>query len=120
VRSGRLAVDGTRLIPLEGNVMTARRRVGFSGAAVATVVLDGKGRLVVDPKITVPGLMDETLDAEAVEVAIDSIVDAVERLSKDARRSDAAVAEAVRAAIRRTLKRELGKRPVTEVHVMRI
>ena len=120
VRTGRLAVDGTRLIPLEGNVMTARRRVGFSGAAVATVVLDGKGRLVMDPKITVPGLMDEALDAEAVEAAVAAIVEAIDHLSKDARRSDGAVAETARAAIRRTLKRELGKRPVTEVHVMRI
>ena len=120
VRVGRLAVDGTRLIPLEGTVMTARKRVGFSGAAVATVVLDGKGRMVMDPKITVPGLMDEALDSEAVTAAVDAIVEAVEHLSKDQRRSDGAVGEAVRAAIRRTLKRELGKRPVTEVHVMRL
>ena len=120
VRTGRLAVDGTRLIPLEGNVMTERKRVGFSGAAVATVVLDNKGRMVTDPKITVPGLMDEALDSEAATAVIASIVEAVDRMPRDARRNDAAVAEAVKTAVRRTLKRELGKRPVTEVHVMRI
>jgi ribonuclease J len=44
----------------------------------------------------------------------------VEGLSPRDRRDDAAVREAARAAVRRSLKAWHGKRPVTEVHVVRI
>jgi hypothetical protein len=45
---------------------------------------------------------------------------AVERLTPRERRDDAAVSEAARLAVRRGLKAWNGKRPVTDVHVVRV
>ena len=82
VRSGRYAVDGRRLVPLEGDVVRARRRMTFSGVAVATVVLNGEGDLIKTPQISAPGIVDAIgEDAVMHEEAISAIVQAVEKLS---------------------------------------
>ena len=119
VPAGRLAVDGNRLIPVDGSILRTRQRMRFGGAAVATVVVDRKGNLVADPKLTVHGLIDGE-DDDVRATAIDAIADAVEGLSKTARRDDEEVAEATRIAVRRALRDAVGKRPVTDVHVVRL
>ena len=120
IQPGRLGLDGTRLVPLDGAAVRTRNRIGFSGSAVATVVVDDRGDLLDDPKITLHGVIEGD-DKEAIEDAtIDAIMDAVEALSNSAGRDDEAVAEAARRAIRRALHKAIGKRPVTEVHVVRL
>jgi ribonuclease J len=121
VTVGRFAVEGRRLLPIEGAVMHTRRRIGFAGFAVATVVIDGKGRLHGPPQLAVPGLLDgEDGDFDLQEDAIAAIEDAVAGLSAAARRSDDDVSEAARRAVRRALRDALGRRPVTKVHVVRV
>jgi ribonuclease J len=121
VPTGRLAIDGTRLVSAEGEVLRMRRRMAFGGAAVATVVLDRKGRLVADPKVAVPGLLDgDENSEEVVQLAVDAVMEAIEGLKRDELDDDAAVTEAVRVAVRRSLRGSLGKRPVTQVQVVRL
>ncbi len=118
---GRIAVDGARLVALDGDVIRTRRRIGFGGVAVATVVLDRKGRLAADPQLSVPGLIDaEGADKSAARIALDAIADAIDDLGREARDDDAAVTDAVRNAVRRALREALGKRPLTQVHVVRV
>ncbi len=40
---GRLVLDGTRIVPLKGEVMSARRRMLFNGIVVASVAVDQSG-----------------------------------------------------------------------------
>jgi ribonuclease J len=118
VPTGRLALDGTQLLSLESESWKNRRRITFNGAAVATVVLDRNGGLLADPKVTLQGV-GEPDAAELAGLGAD-IGRAVEGLSPRERRDDAAVSEAARLAVRRRLKARSGKRPVTEVHVVRV
>lgn len=118
VTFGRMAVDGGRLLPIDGTVLRARQRIRFSGAAVASVVLNGTGRLLAEPQLTVQGLADD--DDRAIEDAVDAIVDVLDRMSNADRKDDAQVAEAVRIAVRRSFRESVGKRPMTKVHVMRL
>ena len=120
VTTGRLAVDGRRLVPVDGTVIRERNRIRFNGAAVATVVMDGKGNLLGDPQLTVQGVLDEEAEGDTWEDAVDAVVDAVNDLKPSERRDDAAVAEAARIAVRRALRESIGKRPVTDVHVVRV
>ena len=46
VETGRLAVDGNRLVPLAGNLVRERLRLRMNGAATATLVLDDRGNLL--------------------------------------------------------------------------
>jgi ribonuclease J len=115
---GRLVLDGTRLVPLKGEVMSARRRMLFNGIVVASLAVDQSGRLLGRPKVSAPGLLDPE-DEEADRLADDFAV-TLRDLPHDLRRDDSALADAARAALRRTLGRRLGKRPVVDVHLIRV
>jgi len=115
----RLGLDGRRLIGLDDRILSARKRMTFNGAALVTLVIDKKGRLIADPQITVQGLGDE-MDDTGRRAMVAGIEVAIEKLPKDARDDDAAVEEAARVAVLRALRAEHGKRPLTQVHIVRV
>ncbi|MCG8543860.1 MAG: ribonuclease J, partial [Alphaproteobacteria bacterium] len=120
VFTGRLALDGTRLINLDSNAIRDRRRMTYHGSAVATVVLDGDNALLGDPVVSMHGIEDEETDEDFTPEVIDAVVAAVEKLPARQRDDDEAVSEAARRAVRRTLRTLCGKRPQTEVHLVRV
>ena len=115
---GRLALDGNRLVPMTGGVMAARRRMLFNGIVIASVAVDGNGDLLGKPVISAPGLF-EAADAESERVARDFTA-AFDELPDALRRDDAELVDAARAALRRALGRRLQKRPLVDVHLLRV
>src|SRR5580698_2339751 len=115
---GRLVLDENRLIPMQGEVMTARPRMLFNGVAVASLAVDAAGRLLGRPRISTPGLFD--LDDPETDRVAAEFSSALADLPASARRDDAALTEAARAALRRALGKRLQKRPLVEVHVLRV
>ncbi|MGH6948960.1 MAG: ribonuclease J [Kiloniellales bacterium] len=120
VPSGRLALDGNRLRPVDSPVLRTRQKMIFSGAAVATLVLDRHGELCASPQVTTHGLFDAASDADDLATLAEEVEDAFERLSDGQRRDDAKVKDAARSAVRRLCFRLLGKKPVTEVQLLRL
>ena len=115
---GRLVLDGTRLVPFEGGVMAARRRMLFNGVVVGSVAVDSAGRVRGTPKISAPGLF-EPEDPESARVAAEFAA-GLGDLSAAARRDDGSLEEVARAALRRAVGRRLGKRPMVDVHLLRL
>jgi ribonuclease J len=115
---GRLVVDGSRLVPLKGEVMAARRRMLFNGVVVGSLAVDEGGHMVGQPRVSAPGLF-EPEDTETRRVT-NEFADAVADLPASLRRDDAALTEAARAALRRALGRRLQKRPLVDVHLLRV
>ncbi len=115
---GRLVLDGTRLVPFEGGVMAARRRMLFNGVVVGSVAVDAAGRVRGTPKISAPGLF-EPEDPESARVAAEFAA-GLGDLSAAARRDDGSLEEVARAALRRAVGRRLGKRPMVDVHLLRL
>jgi ribonuclease J len=117
---GRLASDGKGLLPLGGTALKDRRRVTFNGTAIATVVLDHRGRFMASPTLSVIGVVEPS----AAEAAAPGLRNAVERALNDLpaglRRDDEAVRDAILRALRQVLKERFGKRPLVEVHVVRV
>jgi len=120
VTAGRYAVDGKRLLRFDGDVLAKRRRMGFGGVAVATLVLDADGNLISPPQLALPGLVDgQEPDEEIRESAISAIVESIGELRAAELHRDADVAETARRAVRRVVWEATGRRPLTEVHVVR-
>jgi ribonuclease J len=120
VQHGRLALDGKRIVPLDAGVMRGRHRMMYNGAAVATLVIDGEGVLVTQPQVTVMGLIE---GPEAGEILIEvgfAVRKAVEELPLQSRQDDEAVRQAARIAVRRSFNASQGKKPLTEVHLVRL
>ncbi|MCC6719140.1 MAG: ribonuclease J, partial [Acetobacteraceae bacterium] len=115
---GRLVIDGNRLVPLQGGVMGARRRMLFNGVAIASLAVDEAGRVRGTPRLSAPGLFDPE-DPETVRIATEFAA-AVADLPAGLRRDDALLAEAAKAALRKSLGRRLQKRPLVDIHLLRV
>ncbi|MBV9785626.1 MAG: ribonuclease J [Acidisphaera sp.] len=114
--TGRLALDGNRLVPLNGGVLAARRRMLFNGVVLASLAVDEAGTVRGTPKISAPGLF-EADDPEAARVAGD-FARALADLPASLRRDRPGLADAARGALRRALGRKLQKRPLVDVHLI--
>ncbi len=115
---GKLVPDGGRLVPLTGSVMSARRRMLFNGIVLASLAVDESGRLRGQPRVSAPGLLEPGAP-ETAQVS-DELAEAVAELPVPLRRDDAALTDAARAALRRLLGKRLQKRPLVDVHLLRV
>jgi len=115
---GRLVVDGNRLVPLQGSVMGARRRMLFNGVVIASLAVDEAGRLRGAPRLSAPGLFDPE-DPETDRILRD-FADSIADLPSNLRRDDESLIEAAKSALRKALGRRLQKRPLVDVHLLRV
>ena len=115
---GRLVLDGDRLVPLEGPVLAARRRMMFNGVVLGSAALDAAGRVVGDPRVSAPGLFEPD-DPEAKRVTA-AFAQGLAGLPPGLKQDDAALNDAARAALRRALGKRLQKRPMVDVHLLRV
>ncbi|GAA0568380.1 ribonuclease J [Caenispirillum bisanense] len=119
VPTGRLVLDGDRIVPIDSEILRDRKRMVQNGAAVITIVMDARGKLLADPLVTTHGLFEPDED-EDESVLVEVVMTALRRLSPDDRRNDEAVAEAARIALRRTFQADQRRKPLTDVHLVRL
>lgn len=116
---GRLALDGNRLVAVDGELVRTRTRALWNGTVTVTVVINGDGGLAREPQISTTGLLDPG-DQAVEKAARDAARVAVEALRAKQRADDDEVKEAVRLAVRRAFNDSVAKKPVTTVHLVRI
>ena len=119
VPSGRLMLEGNRVVPIDGSLMRSRQRALYNGVVTVSITLDSNGKFLADPLISTVGLLED--EDKDFDLMIPDIAEAaVKRLPLKERRDDASVHEAVRIAVRRAFRETLKKKPVTMVHVSRV
>lgn len=119
VFSGRLTLEGSRLLTMGSEVFKSRTRAMWHGTATVSVVIDENGELLADAQLSTTGLFEDERDPIYLE-AIIKAEDAVDSLSATHVKDDARVKEAIRRAVRGHLRTQLGKKAVTEVHLIRV
>ncbi|GAB5469029.1 MAG: ribonuclease J [Rhodospirillales bacterium] len=117
VESGRLALDGTRLLRMDATAFKERNRLANGGTVLATVVTDQRGNLITTPRVTERGFDP---GAQEPDWLIDCIEEALDLAGKATRRDDERLREAIRVALRRRVLRETGKKAQVEVHLVRV
>jgi ribonuclease J len=118
VPAGRLARDGDVVVALDGVSVQERRKLLWNGAATATLVIDGQGRAKAEPVVSLRGVEDT--DGSLAEAVVAGLKEALADLSAAERRDDGRIEEAGRQAVRRVVRTHLGKKPLTDVHIVRI
>lgn len=116
---GRLAVEGNRLVAMGGTVTQSRNKAMYGGSVTVTVVLDAKGRLAAEPQMSVVGLLDEH-EEEPLIAACAEVRAALAKLKEQRTTDDDAIRETVRIAVRRSFRKTVGKKPVTQIHLVRL
>ncbi|MGD9880515.1 MAG: ribonuclease J [Reyranella sp.] len=118
VPAGRLARDGNGVVPLDGASLRERRKLLWNGAAAATLVVDDKGRPMAPPKVTLRGYDDE--DGALGKAVVAGLEEMLSDLKAADRADDERLELAARVAVRRVVRAHLGKKPLTDVHIVRI
>ncbi len=118
VHAGRLVRDGDVVVPLESMAFQERRKLLWNGAATATLVIDPQGRAKAAPVVSLRGIEDP--EGHLAEAVVAGLAEALADLSAAERRDDRRIEEVARQAVRRVVRAELGKKPLTDVHIVRI
>jgi ribonuclease J len=118
VTTGYLVVDGNYLLPAESSIFRTRRRMRDSGIVVASLVINKNGKLSCRPILSMPGLFDSDDNEQLINMIKDDITETIEiqRKSKGSILNEQ-IENAVRSAIRKTLKHEINKSPIIIVNV---
>jgi ribonuclease J len=120
VTAGRLALDGEAIRAIESEVLRERVRMLYNGAASLTLVMDAAGNLAAPPQLSCRGLLDEELEADELDAAEAYIERSILSLRRRELLDDEAVIEAGRIAVRRFFRKLSDKKPVTDVHLVRL
>lgn len=118
VPTGRMALDGGRLLPMTGRVLAERRRMLYNGTVLASFAVDDEGYVIGEPRITAPGLLEE--DAPETSQIQQQFAAALDQIPDELRKDDETFQNAARTALRRALGRKLRKRPHVDVHLLRV
>ncbi|MDF2368654.1 ribonuclease J, partial [Sneathiella sp.] len=119
VPSGRLAVDAGGLTPLDGEFLTTRRRLVYNGSVSGVVIVNDKGQITEDPIIRLRGVLDESLFTELQKELREQIIINHNKLKKQDKMDDEQVEETAHNAVRRVFRRLAGRRPITDIYVIR-
>ena len=111
VHSGRLSLEGKRLVPIEGELVVSRKRALWNGSVVVTVVINQEGKLASDPLLTTTGILDDDDYKFRVE-----IIDLIKNIAENGINNNKE--ETLRLAVRKLFRDKFGKKPVTHVHLI--
>jgi ribonuclease J len=117
VSTGRLYLEGKRLVATGSTIFKERVRAIHNGVMIISVVVDEDG-LVDDPLIETFGLLEEA-DIDVEDSIFNAVAKTIEDMRPKIRRDDAALREAVRIVARRVVRDRLDKKPETRVSIFR-
>ncbi|MAL79719.1 MAG: MBL fold hydrolase [Sneathiella sp.] len=119
VPSGRLAVDAGGLTPLDGEFLSTRRRLVYNGTVNGVVIVNEKGQITEKPIIRIRGVVDESLFPDLQQELADQITNSHNQLTRKEKMDDQKVEETAYNAVRRVFRRLAGRRPITDIYVIR-
>ena len=122
VPSGRLYLDGNKLVPSDGVGLIERKKIAHSGILTISVAIDDRGRAVDGPLVSARGFSEP--DGSAADDLLDALDDAAEKafekMKLRAREDDDLVEKTVGRAVRKLCERIAGRRPLVDVIVLRV
>ena len=117
VRNGWLVRDSDLVVSPDDPVFRARRRLAAAGLIVVTLVLDGEGVLLVEPKLVSSGAFVGDEAGPALRLRIR---ESVGRAPAKVRSDDEALKRMVKQALSQGSARAGGRRPQVEVEIIRL
>lgn len=118
VKSGYIAIDGLSLISTDSTVIRTRRKLRDDGCIFTSFCMTRGGELLGPPALSAPGVLDPAEDGELMQEMIAELTAALENTKP--RASDDQLKETARSVLRKAFTRELDKKPVIEVQLLRV
>lgn len=136
VPTGYFGVDGKQLIPINGEIIKARRRIANSGIITVAIIIDDNGNLLGQPKILSLGAYDFAKDPMSLDMLETEVVSLINSTKKDlglhkkkgglfkkkqkgkqisADKIKNTMQQSLRALLNKFFKDILGKKPVVQI-----
>ena len=121
VRTGVLYLDGNLLCTPEESNVRDRRRLGFGGVAIVSLVVNGKGQIVSGPVFDLDGIPDLVDDDDPLSAVAHKAAAGTIKSFPEKRRTDTGrFAEAIRRAVRSELNAAWGRKPIVKVFIHKV
>jgi len=122
VPTGLLAVEPQRIVKSDHKAIAERRKLQYSGVAHITIALTARGDLLMDPQITLVGMIDGSVAGE-YDIIADlrmEIEDTLADLKDEEIYDNGRIEEDIRVTVRRMLHQIFGFKPMVSVHLLRV
>lgn len=119
VPTGRLSLEGNRLVPADGELVRGRAKAIYNGSVAVTVVLERSAGVVRQVLLSCLGIVEQG-EEQIVQEMREAVCRAIEELPAARYDDDQSIAETARVAVRRAARQAIDKRPYTQVHVVRV
>jgi len=117
---GRMLVDGKISIGEDSQFLKDRINISHNGFLEITVIINGTGKIVKKPIISFKGIPSNTEDNNFVFDLEDKIKDICRTFSLNNSKQDQNLIIALKTKCRKTVKEKTGKRPYTNINLVRI
>jgi ribonuclease J len=118
--TGLMTIEGGDIIPLHSAAMQSRRKMMWNGTVTASLVLSERAELCASPMVTQNGIVDGDKASSYLAEAILRIEDEFANMGRSTRYDDRKIEDMVAKALRGLAKIMADRRPVIQVHIMRV
>jgi len=117
---GRMFVDGNVSIGEESQSLKDRKNLSFNGFLEITIITNSTGSIVKKPIITFRGIPNNNNNSDFIFDIEQKIKDTCKAFSLNNHNQEQNLIEALRINCRKVIKEKTGKRPYTNVNLVRI
>ena len=118
--SGRIYVDGNISVGEESQSIKDRRNLSYNGFLEITIIINDFGSIVKKPIISFKGIPNNDENNNFIYDLEDKIKDVCKTFSLKNNSQEQNLIEALKTNCRKTVKEKTGKRPYTNVNLVRI
>jgi ribonuclease J len=122
VPSGRLYVDGGRLVTEQGEALHERRHASTNGVLIVSFAMDKRGKIVSDIDVRAIGLPgdEESPLGDALDDLAERAEMAVMKLKGEALNDELVIEQAVSRALKKASQQIWDRRPIVETIILRL
>ena len=117
---GRMFVDGKLSVGEDAQSLKERINISYNGILEVTILIDNSGSIVKNPIISFKGIPSNGESSNFVFDLVDKIKNVCKTYSLKSSKQEQNLIEAVKTNCRKAVKEKTGKRPYTNVNLVRI
>ena len=117
---GRMFVDGNISVGEESQSIKERRNISFNGFLEITILVDNDGSIIKKPIISFKGIPNNGENSDFIFDLEDKIHSICKTFSLNNSKQEHNLIEALKINCRKTIKEKTGKKPFTNVNLVRI
>ena len=118
--SGRLYVDGNISVGEDSQSIKDRRNLSYNGFLEITIIVNDIGQIVKKPIISFKGIPNNGENSDFIFELEDKIQDICKTFSLKNLRQEESLIKTLKTNCKKTIKEKTGKRPYTNVNLVRI